>query len=81
MYIFIYSFVTLFYFIQLAAEFGKAFIYQVNCYLDYVINNTLTKVGKCGPISNAYNATIVSGCNKILDPFVSIIYFYYFMGS
>ncbi|XP_011499437.1 PREDICTED: prominin-like protein isoform X1 [Ceratosolen solmsi marchali] len=53
----------------LAAEFGKAFIYQVNSYLNYVINNTLTKVGKCGPISNAYNATIVSGCNKILDPF------------
>ncbi|XP_014215519.1 prominin-like protein isoform X2 [Copidosoma floridanum] len=54
---------------MLAAEFGKAFIHQVNGYLNYVINSTLTRVGKCGPISNAYNATIVAGCNKILDPF------------
>ena len=33
---------------------------------------SLPKVGKCGPISNAYNATLVASCNKILDPFVSI---------
>ncbi|KAJ8664265.1 hypothetical protein QAD02_005927, partial [Eretmocerus hayati] len=54
---------------MLAGEFGKAFIYQVNSYLDYVINSTLLTVGKCGPISNAYNATLVASCNKILDPF------------
>uniref|UniRef100_A0ABD2W8M8 Prominin-like protein n=1 Tax=Trichogramma kaykai TaxID=54128 RepID=A0ABD2W8M8_9HYME len=53
----------------LAQEFGKAFIFQVNNYLDYVINSTLTKVGKCGPVSHAYNATVVASCNKILDPF------------
>ncbi|XP_058796560.1 prominin-like protein isoform X2 [Phymastichus coffea] len=53
----------------LAAEFGKAFLYQVNSYLNYVIGNVFDNIGKCGPISNAYNATIVAGCNKILDPF------------
>lgn len=65
--------ISFFFLLQLAAKFGKAFIYQVNNYLDYVINSTLTKVGECGPLSNAYNATIVSSCNKILDPFVSYL--------
>ncbi|XP_031777823.1 prominin-like protein isoform X3 [Nasonia vitripennis] len=53
----------------LASEFGKAFIHEVNNYLDNVIEAILKDVGKCGPISNAYNATIVASCNKILDPF------------
>lgn len=57
--------------LQLAAEFRKAFIYQVDDYLNYVINSTKYRVGKCGPISNAYNATLVAGCNKILNPYVS----------
>ncbi|XP_043469571.1 prominin-like protein isoform X3 [Leptopilina heterotoma] len=53
----------------LASRFGDAFVSQVDSFLEHVINNALTTVGKCGPVSNAYNATLVAGCNKILDPF------------
>ncbi|XP_051163555.1 prominin-like protein isoform X2 [Leptopilina boulardi] len=53
----------------LASRFGEAFISQVDSFLEHVISNALSNVGKCGPVSNAYNATLVAGCNKILDPF------------
>lgn len=59
---------------QLATEFGKAFIHQVNNYLDRVIESILKDVGKCGPLSNAYNATLVASCNRILYPFVSFTF-------
>ncbi|XP_076680317.1 prominin-like protein isoform X5 [Andrena cerasifolii] len=54
---------------QLATRFGNAFLRQVDDFLDHVIEEALRGVGKCGPVSNAYNATLVAGCNKILDPF------------
>ncbi|XP_033213236.1 prominin-like protein isoform X2 [Belonocnema kinseyi] len=53
----------------LASRFGEAFLSQVDDFLEHVIDSALNNVGKCGPVSNAYNATLVSGCNKILDPF------------
>lgn len=56
---------------QLATKFGNAFLRQVDDFLDQVTDNALFKVGKCGPVSNAYDAALVAGCNKILDPFVS----------
>ena len=56
---------------QLASRFGEAFLSQVDEFLEHVISSALDNVGKCGPVSNAYNATLVAGCNKILDPFVS----------
>lgn len=34
-----------------------------------MIDSARNKVGRCYPVSNAYNATLVAGCNKILDPF------------
>ncbi|XP_023289033.1 prominin-like protein [Orussus abietinus] len=54
---------------QLATRFGEAFLSQVDEYLEHVISSAKKTVGKCGPVSNAYNATLVAGCNKILDPF------------
>ncbi|KAK1124273.1 hypothetical protein K0M31_006645, partial [Melipona bicolor] len=54
---------------QLATKFGNAFLRQVDDFLERVIAYALSNVGRCGPVSNAYNATLVAGCNKILDPF------------
>ncbi|XP_001122309.4 prominin-like protein isoform X5 [Apis mellifera] len=54
---------------QLATKFGNAFLRQVDDFLERVIDHALFHVGKCTPVSNAYNATLVAGCSKILDPF------------
>ncbi|XP_066595040.1 prominin-like protein isoform X2 [Prorops nasuta] len=54
---------------NLATRFGNAFLHQVDDFLEHVIESAMSKVGKCAPVSNAYNATLVAGCNKILDPF------------
>ncbi|XP_076182936.1 prominin-1-A isoform X1 [Ptiloglossa arizonensis] len=53
----------------LATRFGNALLFQVDNFLDHVIDKALKDVGLCGPVSNAYNAALVAGCNKILDPF------------
>lgn len=55
-------------------EFGEAFLHQVDEYMNYVTKSGAEKVGKCAPVSNAYNATLVASCNRILDPFVSKLY-------
>ncbi|XP_072760846.1 prominin-like protein isoform X2 [Anoplolepis gracilipes] len=53
----------------LATRFGNAFLHQVDNFLEHVIESATFKIGRCAPVSNAYNATLVAGCNKILDPF------------
>ncbi|RLU21443.1 hypothetical protein DMN91_005816 [Ooceraea biroi] len=53
----------------LATRFGNAFLQQVDKFLEHVIDSAIDKIGRCAPVSNAYNATLVAGCNKILDPF------------
>nr|XP_012152652.1 PREDICTED: prominin-like protein isoform X3 [Megachile rotundata] len=53
----------------LATRFGNAFLRQVDDFLERVIDHALFHIGKCAPVSNAYNATLVAGCNRILDPF------------
>ncbi|KAL0130183.1 hypothetical protein PUN28_002047 [Cardiocondyla obscurior] len=53
----------------LATKFGNAFLHQVDNFLEHVIESAMFKIGRCGPVSNAYNATLVAGCNRILDPF------------
>jgi len=45
----------------------------VDKFLEHIIESAVFKIGRCAPVSNAYNATLVAGCNKILDPFVSIL--------
>lgn len=52
---------------QLLDNFSR----NIKAYLNLVINATATDVGKCEPISNVYNATIVAICNRVVDPFVS----------
>ncbi|XP_033365432.1 prominin-like protein isoform X3 [Bombus vosnesenskii] len=54
---------------QLATKFGNAFLRQVDDFLELVIHHALMDVGRCAPVSNAYNATLVAGCNRVLDPF------------
>ncbi|XP_044016661.1 prominin-like protein isoform X2 [Aphidius gifuensis] len=53
----------------LAVKFSDAFVKQINDFLEHLINNARGTIGRCGPVSNAYNATLVAGCNKIVDPF------------
>lgn len=54
---------------KIAGDFGVEFTSHIVNYLDHVISQTQHDVGKCWPISLVYNATVVSGCNKILDPY------------
>lgn len=56
---------------QLAKEFGLEFNKHIDQYLERIVNQVREDVGKCWPMSQAYNATIVAGCKKILNPYVS----------
>ena len=42
---------------------------MIDSYFERVINHTQSVVGKCQPVSNSYNATVISVCNQIVDPF------------
>lgn len=57
---------------QLAKDFGSEFLDHINEYVEKVISRTQYEIGRCWPVSQAYNATVVAGCNRILSPFVSI---------
>jgi len=57
---------------QLAKEFGEEFNKHIDQYLQRIVNQIREDVGKCWPMSQAYNATIVAGCQKILNPYVSL---------
>lgn len=50
---------------------SDSFSRDINGYLDHVINTTRSDVGRCAPISNVYNSTIINVCNRVVDPFVS----------
>jgi prominin 1 len=56
---------------QVTHELLENFSRNIKAYLSLVINTTSNNVGRCEPISNVYNATIVSTCNRVVDPFVS----------
>lgn len=56
---------------QVANEMLEGFKGNLNGYLSMVVNATQDEVGKCGPISEVYNATMVGACNAIIDPYVS----------
>lgn len=53
----------------IAEEFGKEFGLHIQSYLNRVEKEAQANIGKCWPISLVYNATVVSTCNNILDPF------------
>ncbi|PSN40478.1 hypothetical protein C0J52_11617 [Blattella germanica] len=54
---------------KLADHFATAILDHIDQYLNRVVNLTTSKVGQCHPMSRMYNATVVSVCNQILDPF------------
>ncbi|XP_046404286.1 prominin-like protein isoform X3 [Ischnura elegans] len=54
---------------QLAQTFVSEFTRHIDEYLAHVVTQTKTQVGKCWPMSQVYNATVVSVCDKILNPF------------
>ncbi|XP_001946597.2 prominin-like protein isoform X2 [Acyrthosiphon pisum] len=54
---------------KLAKEFGEEFNKHIDQYLQRVVSQIREDVGKCWPMSQAYNATIVAGCQKILNPY------------
>uniref|UniRef100_A0A6B2E6D3 Putative conserved secreted protein n=1 Tax=Phlebotomus kandelakii TaxID=1109342 RepID=A0A6B2E6D3_9DIPT len=54
---------------QVIGELTTSFRNEITAYLELVIRTTEHEVGRCGPISNVYNATLVAACNRIIDPF------------
>lgn len=67
-------FVFLFVF-QLAVEFGKECERLIDLYIQRVQDHVLFRVGKCGPLSQAYNATTAVVCQQIFWPFVRSLFF------
>ncbi len=53
----------------LANSYVNETIGLIDAYVVRVINHTQEYVGKCGPLSNSYNATVIAVCNEIVDPF------------
>ncbi|XP_045477770.1 prominin-like protein isoform X2 [Harmonia axyridis] len=50
---------------QAAADFAQNILKQCVKYKERVINKTENEVGRCGPLSNVYNATLTTVCDKI----------------
>ncbi|XP_054282526.1 prominin-like protein isoform X2 [Macrosteles quadrilineatus] len=54
---------------KIAADFASEFTVHITDYMNRVVDQVETSVGKCWPISQVYNATITTTCSKILDPY------------
>ncbi|XP_059619973.1 prominin-like protein isoform X4 [Phlebotomus argentipes] len=54
---------------QVISELTTGFRNEITTYLELVVKTTENDLGRCGPISNVYNATLVAACNRIIDPF------------
>ena len=66
---------------QLAVEFGKECERLIDLYIQRVQAHVLFRVGKCqkcGPLSQAYNATTAVVCQQIFWPFVRSLFLFYF---
>lgn len=57
---------------KVARELVANFKDEINSYLTLVVNQTENDLGKCGPLANVYDAVRVAGCNRIVNPLVSI---------
>ena len=60
---------------QLAVEFAKECERLIDQYVQRVTDHVLFKVGKCWPLSQAYNTTSAVICQQIFWPFVSFFFF------
>ena len=58
-------------YMQLAVEFAKECERLIDQYVQRVTDHVLFKVGKCWPLSQAYNTTSAVICQQIFWPFVS----------
>jgi hypothetical protein len=58
---------------QLAVEFAKECERLIDQYVQRVTDHVLFKVGKCWPLSQAYNTTSAVICQQIFWPFVSFL--------
>lgn len=54
---------------SLAEKYVNETVGLIDVYVERVINMTENYVGRCEPISRSYNATVISVCNEIIDPF------------
>ncbi|KOB65196.1 putative Prominin-like protein, partial [Operophtera brumata] len=54
--------------LNMTREFASVIELRLNEYLERVQAAAYTQVGRCGPLSNAFNATRDAACNKILMP-------------
>lgn len=54
---------------KLGAEFGSEVEKHIDHYVARVMNHLEGDVGKCWPLSLVYNATVVSGCGRLLAPY------------
>jgi len=54
---------------KIASDFAGEFSVHMTDYMNRVVDQTQHTVGKCWPMSQVYNATLTTACNKILDPY------------
>jgi len=54
---------------ELTEQYVNETMMLIDGYVDRVINRTHNSVGRCKPVSTAYNATVIAVCNEIVDPF------------
>lgn len=57
---------------QVARDLTARFLAEITAYLEHVIHKTKNELGRCAPMSNVYNSLLVAGCNRVVDPFVSV---------
>merc|ERR1719369_750690 len=53
----------------LVDRYSKQLVKHINSYTDLVESRLQNDVGRCGPMSKTYNATVTSVCKRVLAPF------------
>ncbi|XP_076305476.1 prominin-1-A-like isoform X3 [Tachypleus tridentatus] len=54
---------------KLGKEFVSEFTKLIDQYAAHVKQQVTEEIGRCGPVSQAYNASYVAACNKVILPF------------
>jgi len=54
---------------QLTDQYVNETVGLIDQYVERVIGHTRNRVGRCEPLSNSFNATVIAVCNEIVDPF------------